>query len=35
MGGNPSARTPVTYDASATIEGPFYHGTKSELVSRV
>jgi rifampin ADP-ribosylating transferase len=28
MGEQPSTRTPVTYDRSAHIEGPFYHGTK-------
>ena len=30
MGEHPSTHTPVTYDNCANIEGPFYHGTKSE-----
>lgn len=31
MGERPSTSTPVTYDNSAAIEGPFYHGTKDAL----
>jgi rifampin ADP-ribosylating transferase len=28
---HPSTHTPVTYETCAHVEGPFYHGTKSEL----
>jgi rifampin ADP-ribosylating transferase len=31
MGENSNTHTPVSYDSCDSIEGPFYHGTKSAL----